>query len=146
MKKRVLSLVAGAFALVSLGGAGLAQDGSQLTAADAAKTRAMLQVATGVITLGRTDKDPMMLIVGARILSGLGAVSGEGEASSAYDIAAVLDEAKGLAGDDQYLLDAIAAVPADGTERAVARYCNWYQDCGYSIVDPYACREVMVCN
>lgn len=144
MKKRALSLVAGAFAFLSIGGAGLAQDGSQLTAAEAAKTRAMLQVATGVITLGRSNKDPMMLIVGAKILSGLGAVSSEGDASSALDIATVLDEAKGLAGDNQYLLDEIAAVPAE-TERG-ARYCNWYQDCGYSIVDPYACREVMVCN
>ena len=68
MTKRVLSLVAGAFALVSLSGAGIAQDGSQLSAADAAKTRSMLQVATGVITLGRTNKDPMMMVVGTRAM------------------------------------------------------------------------------
>ena len=145
MKKRALSLVVGAFALVSISGAGLAQDGSQLSAADAAKTRTMLQVASGVISLGRSNKDAMMLLVGAKILSELGTVSGEGDASSALDMAVVLDEARELAGDDQYLLDAIAAVPAE-TDREVSRYCNWYQDCGYSIVDPYACQEVMVCN
>ena len=146
MTKRVLSLLAGAFALISITGAGIAQDGSQLSAADAAKTRTMLQVATGVISLGRSNQDAMMLVVGARLLSELGSVSGEGEASSAYDLATVLDEAKEFAGDDQYLLDQIAAVPTDRSARVSARYCNWYQNCGYSIVDPYACEEVMVCN
>lgn len=143
MTKCVFSLVAGAFALVSLTGLGFAQDGSGLTAQKAAETRSRLQLATGVIALGRADKDPMMLVVGAKILSGLGTIDGEGEASSAYDASAVLAEAKELAGDNQYLLEEISAVP---TDRAVARYCNWYQNCGYSIVDPFACQEVQVCN
>lgn len=146
MTKNVLSLVAGAFALVSLSGAGNAQDGSQLSAADAAKTRIMLQVATGVISLGRSNKDPMMMLVGAKILSELGSVTAEGDASSAYDISAVLGEAKEFAGGNEYLLGEIAAVPTDRSARVSARYCNWYQNCGYSIVDPYACEEVMVCN
>lgn len=145
MMKRVLSLLAGALALISLAGPGLAQDGSALTAAQAAETQTRLKLATGVIALGRADKDPMMLIVGAGILSDLGAVGGEGEASTAYDIPAVLAEAKELAGDNQYLLDEIAAIPTE-SERRVARYCNWYQNCGYSIVDPFACEMVQVCN
>ena len=146
MTKRVLSLVAGAFALVSLAGAGLAQDGSKLTAAQAAETQARLKLATGVIALARADKDPMMLVVGAKILSGLGTISGEGNITTAYDVTAILDEAKEIAGDNRYLLDEIAAIPTDSAERSVARYCNWYQNCGYSIVDPFACEEVMVCN
>lgn len=146
MTKRVLSLVAGAFALVSLTGAGLAQDGSKLTAERAAETQAKLKLGTGVIALGRTGKDPMMLVVGARILSEIGTISGEGNVRTAYDVSAVLDEAKGLAGDNQYLLDEIAAIPTKRTERSGARYCNWYENCGYSIVDPFACEEVMVCD
>ncbi len=143
MMKCVSLLTAGALALFSLTSAGLAQDGSGLTAQQAAETRSRLQLATGVIALGRADKDPMMLLVGARILGKLGTV-GEGEASSAYDVQTVLGEAKELAGDNKYLLDEIASVP---TDRAVSRgYCNWYQNCGYSIVDPFACEEVMVCN
>ena len=145
MTKRVLPLLAGAFALVSLTGAGRAQDGSELTAARAAETQAKLKVATGVVSLGRADKDPMMLLVGARILSKLGTFGGEGDASTAYDVAAILDEAKMLAGDNQSLLDAIAAVPTE-RQRANARYCNWYENCGYSIVDPFACEMVQVCN
>ena len=144
MTKCAVTLFAGALALVSLAGTGLAQDGSGLTARQAAETRSRLQLATGVISLGRADKDPMMLMVGARILSKLGTVGGEGEASSAYDVQAVLAEARELAGDNEYLLGEIAAVPAD--RAGIARYCNWYQNCGYSIVDPFACEEVMVCN
>lgn len=143
MTKCVRLLFAGALALVSLTGAGFAQDGSGLTAKQAAETRSRLQLATGVIALGRADKDPLMLLVGARILGKLGTVDGEGEASSSYDIQTVLGEAKELAGDNKYLLDEIASVP---TDRVVARYCNWYQNCGYSIVDPFACQEVQVCN
>ena len=144
MNKRVLSIAAGACALISMTGAGIAQDGSKLTAAEAAKTRAMLEVATGVITLGRSKNDAMMLVVGAKILSEVGTVEGEGDSSSAYDLAAILDEAKGLAGDNQYLLDEIASVSTE-TSRG-ARYCNWYQNCGYDITNPFACEEVMVCN
>jgi hypothetical protein len=144
MTKCAVSLVAGAMALVSLTGAGLAQDGSGLTARQAAETRSRLMLATGVISLGRADKDPMMLVVGAKILAKLGSVGGEGSTSSAYDVSAVLDEARGLAGDNQYLLGEIAAVPTD--RAGIARYCNWYQNCGYSIVDPFACEEVMVCD
>ena len=70
-------------ALVSLTGAGLAQDGSGLTARQAAETRSRLMLATGVISLGRADKDPIMLVVGAKILAKLGSVGGEGSASSA---------------------------------------------------------------
>ncbi|MEX0954592.1 MAG: hypothetical protein WDZ83_05200 [Rhizobiaceae bacterium] len=146
MTKRVLSLVAGAWALVSIAGASLAQDGSKLTAGQAAETQARLKLATGVIALGRADKDPMMLVVGARILAEIGTVGGEGNASDAYDVSAVLDEAKGLAGDNQYLLDEIAAIPTERAARVSARYCNWYQNCGYSIVDPFACEMVQVCN
>ena len=144
MTKCAVSLVAGDMALVSLTGAGLAQDGSGLTARQAAETRSRLMLATGVISLGRADKDPMMLVVGAKILAKLGSVGGEGSTSSAYDVSTVLDEARGLAGDNPYLLGEIAAVPTD--RAGIARYCNWYQNCGYSIVDPFACEEVMVCN
>lgn len=143
MKKCTVSIVAGAFALLSFAGASLAQDGSGLTAAQAAEAQARLKLASGVIALGRADKDPMMMVVGAKILSKMGTVGGEGDASSAYDISKVLDEAKGLAGDNQFLLAEIAAVP---TDRATPRYCNWYQNCGYSIVDPFACEMVQVCN
>ena len=51
--------------------------------------------------------------------------------------------AKGVAGNNQHLLGEIAAVP---TDRAAARYCNWYENCGCSIVDPSACEAFMGCN
>jgi hypothetical protein len=75
-------------------------------------------------------------------------VTGADDASPAYDVSTILEEATGLAGDDQYLLDVIASVTTKRAERRAGgqRYCNWYEDCGYSIVDPFACRMVQVCN
>ena len=105
-----------------------------------------MKIASGVIALGRAEKDPMMLLVGARILSELGlpvADPASGDASKAYDVAAILEEAKGLAGDSQYLLDAIAAVPAPRAERG-ERYCGWDYDCLGS--GTYECAWVYSCD
>ena len=66
----VKALMAGAIA-VSFSNALHAQDAP--TPAELAKTQAMMKIATGVITLGRADKDPLMLVVGARILRSMGA-------------------------------------------------------------------------
>ena len=143
MKGTVLSMVAGAVALVSLTGTGMAQDATAPTASEQAK----MKVAIGLVALGRMEQDPMMLIVGAKLLSGLEA-SGEGKepdnASKAFDVSQILDEAKALSADDSYLLEQISDL-AGRPERG-NRYCNWYENCGYSIVDPFACEEVLVCN
>lgn len=142
--RTVLLAVAAALTL-SMSGAALAQDP---TPAEIAASQARVKVATGLVALGRAEQDAMMLVVGARLLSGVGSVEGSNDASPAYDVAAILEEATGFAGDDQYLLDAIAAVSTARADRRAGaeRYCNWYQDCGYSIVDPFACQMVQVCN
>lgn len=147
MAIRSVSLAAGAAMVLSMSAAALAQD---MTPAQLAETQAKVKVASGVIGLGRADKDPMMLVVGAKILSGLsaGAESGgqdAGDASPAFDVSQILEEAKGLSGDNKYLLDEIAAL-SGRAERRSERYCNWYQNCGFSIVDPFACEEVLVCD
>lgn len=146
MRKPLLSAVAVAFALVLVPGAAIAQDNGTLTAERAAEIQTKLKVATGVIALGRADKDPMMLVVGAKILAELGTIESGENATYAYGLPAVLNEARELAGDNQYLLDQIAAIPGESVARSSARYCNWYENCGYSIVDPFACEMVQVCN
>ncbi|MCP4386128.1 MAG: hypothetical protein GY798_32765 [Hyphomicrobiales bacterium] len=146
MRIRTVSLVAGAALVLSVSGAVLAQDP---TPAELAETQVKVKIASGVIALGRAEKDPMMLVVGAKILSGLGTVdtgSASEDASPAFDVSQILGEAKALAGDSQYLLGEIAAVSTDRPERRSNRYCNWYENCGYSIVDPFACEWVQVCN
>ena len=152
MKKQVLSFVVGAAALLALGATGYAQDARQPTGSELAATLAKVRIASGVIAVGRADKDPMMLVVGAKLLSGLGPGADaegkeEGDASQAFHVSQILDEAKALAGDNTYLLDEIAAL-ASGPERNARgdRYCNWHEVCGYSITDPFACDEVYVCD
>jgi len=144
MNRQVLSLLAGAFAVVALASGASAEDAKPMTGAQQSK----LKVASGVIAIGRADKDPMMLVVGAKILSGLGA-GGSGtapeNASNALEVSAILDEAKAMAGDNAYLLEEISTL-AGRPERSGERYCNWYENCGFSIVDPFACEQVMVCD
>jgi hypothetical protein len=147
MTFRTVLLAAGAAMMLSMSSAAFAQEPAP---ARLAETQAKLRVATGVIALGRADEDPMMLVVGARILSGIGsgigAVEGEESANPAYDVAAILDEARQLAGDDQYLLDAIAAASAGPAERRAGgeRNCEWHQVQGAGS-DPFAWEWVMVC-
>jgi hypothetical protein len=145
MNGKLLSLAAGAVAFLSMVGAGYAQD-AKLTSAQLAEQQSKVKIASGVIALGRAEKDPMMLLVGAKILADLGlpvADPASGDASKAYDVSAILAEAKGLAGDSQYLLDAIAAVPAVRAERG-ERYCGWDYDCLGS--GTYECSWVYSCD
>lgn len=144
MAFRTVLLAVGAAMMLSMSGAALAQDP---TLAEIAETQARVKVATGVVALGRAEQDAMMLVVAARILSGVGSVEGADEASPAYDVTTILEEATGLAGDDQYLLDAIAAVSTARADRRAGgeRYCNWQQVCGYNISDPFACEWTNTC-
>ncbi|MCB1494508.1 MAG: hypothetical protein KDK07_24020 [Bauldia sp.] len=143
--KILTSLAAGAVALACLTGAGYAQDAMQPTAQQAAELQTKVKVGTGIVALGRAEKNPMMMLVGAEILASLGAVSGPDNASKAYDVSTILGEAKALAGDDQYLLDKIAAVKTGGSMRSGERNCDWVQTCGYDISDPFACDWVLSC-
>ena len=134
MKGRVISLAAGAAMVLSAAGAAVAQDVpvKPLTSAELSEQQGQVTLASGLIALGRAEKDPMMLIVGAKVLaeSGLIVVDpvSDDEETVFYDIAGILDEARKLAGDNQELLDAIARVPADPPERG-QRYCAWDYEC-----------------
>jgi hypothetical protein len=144
MHAAIKALVAGAL-VVSFSGVLHADEPTAPKPADLAKTQAKMKLATGIITLGRADKDPLMLVVGARILRSMGTVGYGKRASDAYDVSAILKEAKALAGDKQYLLDEISAVPM---ERAAHKplYCNWYENCNFDVTDPYKCEWVNVCD
>ena len=132
MTIRVVSLIAGAFALLATAGAGYSQDQTYPSGAEMADMQGKVRVASGLIALGRSEQDPMMLLVAARILSGVDAqVRDPGpNASAALDVPAILGEARSLAGDNQYLLDQIAAVPVERAERGRHRYCGWDYACG----------------
>lgn len=147
MSKKLIHLAAGAVAFAALTGPSLAQDAT-LTTTQLAEQQSKVKIASGVIALGRAEKDPMMLVVGAKILSELDIpvadpASESKGASKAYDVATILAEAKKLADDQQYLLDAIAAVPTERAERG-ERYCGWDYDCLGS--GTYECSWVYSCD
>lgn len=144
--RTILLSAAGAVMAFSMSGAALAQDP---TPAELAQAQAKVRTATGVIAIGRADKDPMMLVVGAKLLSDLGPGAGAdgkqaGDASQTFDVSQILDEAKALAGDNTYLLDEISAL-SSRPERASGKRCGWYEQCGLNISDPFQCEWVMVC-
>lgn len=141
MKSTIISIAAAAVAMVALTIPGQAQD------AASASEQAKMKLAAGLIAVGRVEQDPMMLLVGAKLLAGLeGGTEGDApaNASKAFDVSQVLEEAKALAGDSELLMAEIAAV--SGRAERGQRYCNWYTNCGYDITDPFACEEVYVCN
>ena len=122
----------------------VAQD---FSSSELAEMQAKVKIASGLVSLGRAEQDPMMLLVGARILADLRmpvAQPGTDNASTVFDVSAILDEAKGLAADDQYILDAIAAVPTEGYERSGERYCGWDYDCPYG--GDQECGWIYSCN
>jgi hypothetical protein len=84
----------------------------------------------------------MMLLVAARLLADLDAglvdpASTTGDRTT-YDVAAILDQARGFAAGDQALLDGIAAVPdVRGEWRGERAYCLWEYECAAIGCDYY---------
>ncbi|MBC8037562.1 MAG: hypothetical protein H7X89_10145 [Rhizobiales bacterium] len=96
-------------------------------ALEAAQARVAL--AHQLISVGHGDKDPQMLLLGARLLFKLGASVSDPKAKTpaSYNINTILDEARGLAAGNDELLHEIDALkraqPAQGA-------CNWQWLCG----------------
>ena len=77
----------------------LAEDQTKLTAAQIADGRSKAQVANTLIVLGRSAKDPEMLMVAAKLLSGVDAPVADPKATSDgkpvfYDVDSLVAEAK----------------------------------------------------
>lgn len=129
MSRKFLSLAAGAITMVCVPGAALAQDAS---AAALAEQHAKVKIASGLIVLGRSNEDPVMLYVAAKLLSGLGAnvidPGATGEAA-AYDVSALVEEAKAMAAGDEALMARIEKLPTERAARSGERYCAWDYQC-----------------
>ncbi len=107
-----------------------------LSAAEQSDMSAKATLASGLITVGRANKDPLMMAAAVKLLAELEApvmdpasTAGGGEPKN-YDVAALIAEAKGYAGADKTVLDALASIrmPMAGNER---RYCVWAWQCNY---------------
>ncbi|MGH6855687.1 MAG: hypothetical protein ACREDN_09730 [Aestuariivirga sp.] len=106
-------------------------------ALDAARVRVAL--AHELISVGHGDKDAEMLFLGARLLFKLGARVADPAAKTpaAYDINAILNEARGLATGNDELIRQIEALKRAQPAQA---NCNWQWLCGAN-----GCGWVQVC-
>jgi hypothetical protein len=133
-------LLAAAFALTSLtAGATLAQEKQDLTAAQQAEGRLVLETARNLVSYGETKGDALALVTAAKMVASVpGRVladdsKGEGGADKAanFDIEGVLKKAEDLAQGDEL----IAKVAADVRTAAAANskaVCYWEYYCYYN--------------
>lgn len=112
-----------------------AGDAAKVSSLQIAEDRSKAEVANALVIWGRATKDPDMLMVAARLLSGIKGDVADSKASSAdkpvyYDIAKIADEAK--------------ALPANRTElpprEKNAGFCHYEYLC-----DSLSCSYQWVC-
>jgi len=137
MRKLIL---AAAFALTSLtAGATLAQDKQDLTNAQQAEGRLILETARNLVSYGETKGDALALVTAAKMMASVPgkvlADDSKGEAgadkAAAFDIEGVLKKAEDLSQGDEL----IAKVAADVRTAAAANskaVCYWEYYCYYN--------------
>jgi len=142
-------IIAAAFALTSLtAGATLAQEKADLSPAQQAEGRLILETARNLVSYGETKGDALALVTAAKMMAGVpGRVlsddsKGEGGADKAsnFDIEGVLKKAEDLAQGDELITKVAADVrtAAAANSKAVCYweyYCYWNGWCEYA----YAC-------
>ena len=115
-----------------------AEDQPKLTGAEIFDGRSKAQIANSLIILGRSAKDPDMLIVAAKLLASVPANVADPKATEAagkptfYDVNALIDEAKGYSANRSS--GAITATPNR------AGFCHYEYLC-----DSLSCSYEWVC-
>ena len=116
---------------------GWAESESKMTAAQIADGQAKAQIANALVILGRSAKDPDMLMVAAKLLSSVGANVADPKAAPTngkptfYDVSKLVEEAKSYAANRSS--EAITPVPRQG-------FCHYEYLC-----DSLSCSYVWVC-
>ena len=115
----------------------LAEDAAKPSPAQIADGQSKAGVANALIILGRSAKDPDMLLTAAKILAGIDAPVADSKASSSegkpvfYDVDAIVKEADG------YAANRSASKPASRTYQG---FCHYEYLC-----DSLSCSYVWVC-
>jgi hypothetical protein len=99
MTPRIVAVAAALLFVTFVPLAGFAEDQPKLTGAEIAEGRSKAQIANALVILGRSAKDPDMLVVAARLLSTVPANVADPKASAGgtpvfYDPAKLMEEAK----------------------------------------------------
>lgn len=139
MTIRFALLVAGALAFSTIAsGLAVAQDAktNTLTAAQQSDMSAKATLASGLVAVGRANKDPLMMAAAVKLLSEINAPvqdpasAANGGKAKNFDVAAIIKEAKSYAGTDQTILKELSSIrePMAGHARS---YCAWAWRCNY---------------
>jgi hypothetical protein len=124
-------------------GATTAQENADLTSAEQAEARMVLETARTLVSYGEAKGDPLALVTAANMIAGVpGRVLADGQDGSAgnsagFDVEAVLKKAEELGQGNEI----IARIAADVRQRAAAQskaicywryYCYWNGWCEYA--------------
>lgn len=115
-----------------------AEEQSKMTAAEIAEGQSKAQVANALVILGRSAKDPDMLIVAAKLLSSVSANVADPKAAATdgkptfYDVGKLVEEAKSYS--------------ANRSSEAITPVPNRQGFCHYEyLCDSLSCSYVYVC-
>lgn len=137
MKKLI---IAAAFVAASItGGATMAQEKQDLTPAQQAEARMILETARNLVSYGETKNDALALVTAAKMVASVpGRVladgqKGEGGADKAtnFDVEGVLKKAEDLAQGDELITKVAADVRAAAAANSKA-VCYWEYYCYYN--------------
>jgi hypothetical protein len=137
MTLRIASVAATLLLVLVLPLKTFADDQPKLTGPEIAEGRSKAQIANALIILGRSAKDPDMLIVAARLLSSVGADVADPKATAVggkptfYDVSKLVEEAK------TYSANRSSDVPAVQNR---AGFCHYEYLC-----DSLSCSYEWVC-
>ena len=138
MSARIVSVAAALLFAAFIPLKSFAEDQPKLTGAEIAAGQSKAQIANALIILGRSAKDPEMLIVAAKLLSSVPANVADPKGTAAdgkpafYDVNALMEEAKGYAANRG--AGTVAATPNR------AGFCHYEYLC-----DSLSCSYVWVC-
>jgi len=135
----LLTLAAGLPAAADDALQGVAQIPKAMSAADLSALKGNMALASGLVAMGKAQKDPHALLVAAKLLASVGAgvevprsarANGKPEV---YSVADIVTEAKTYAAGNDSLIAELSAIDLTKPQN----YCNWLWECNEVYCDRY---------
>ena len=118
---------------------GVAQLPKAMSVADLSALKGNIALVTGLVAMGKAQKDPHALLVAAKLLASVGAgveVPRSSQSSSKpnlYDVAEIVAEAKTYAAGNEALIAELSAIDLTKPQN----YCYWAWECNDVYCDRY---------
>ncbi|MGH6821570.1 MAG: hypothetical protein ACREDU_12015 [Methylocella sp.] len=118
---------------------GVAQIPKSMSVADLSALKGNMALASGLVAMGKAQKDPHALLVAAKLLASVGAgveIPRSSQASGKpqfYDVGEIVAEAKTYAAGNEALIAELSAIDLTKPQN----YCNWIWECNDVLCDRY---------